>query len=311
MNRLFSFLLFFFLPILAFSQEMVKVNILELYDKIPAPPVDAKAAHARLVCVTENSAPRCDAEKFYQPINSELAALQQRVEKTLAALAQPSVTAMQQMDPQEMQKKLEKMTPEEKMKFAMQMSQQLTGAQNIQPESEEVQAAIEEVNKVNSRANEDYISPDATAKKMTQLQSDYQRKHDEIRKWKDAEYEKVPQIPGGPGVGMIKEPKAMHAFNLNAIAKQLAAENEYLAALQKLWPEELKKRKAIYEPLQQALVTVEYGEAAVNTTFKQMFVQSQAAMLTTAANLIHLSRTASESAGRLWQEKLNLEKEKP
>jgi hypothetical protein len=33
-------------------------------------------------------------------------------------------------------------------------------------------------------------------------------------------------------------------------------ENEYLAALQKLWPEELKKRKAIYEPLQQALVTV-------------------------------------------------------
>lgn len=58
MNRLFSFLLFFFLPILAFSQEMVKVNILELYDKIPAPPVDAKAAHARLVCVTENSAPR-------------------------------------------------------------------------------------------------------------------------------------------------------------------------------------------------------------------------------------------------------------
>jgi CDGSH-type Zn-finger protein/uncharacterized Fe-S cluster protein YjdI len=36
------------------------------------------------------------------------------------------------------------MTPEEKMKFAMQMSQQMAGAQNIQPESEEVQAAIEE-----------------------------------------------------------------------------------------------------------------------------------------------------------------------
>jgi hypothetical protein len=107
----------------------------------------------------------------------------------------------------------------------------------------------------------------------------------------------------------VKEPKAAYALNLSAVTKHLAVENEYLAALQKLWPEELKKRKAIYGPLQQALVTVEYGEAAVNTTFKQMFVQSQATMLTTAATLIHLSREATESAGRLWQEKLNLEKQ--
>lgn len=210
-----------------------------------------------------------------------------------------------------MQKKLEKMTPEEKMQFAMQMSQQMAGMQNIQPESEEVQAAIEEVNKVNSRANEDFISPDATAKKFTQIQSDWRRQQDEIKKWRAAEYEKVPQISGGPGVGMIKEPKAMHALSLSAVAKHLAVENEYLAALQKLWPEELNKRKTIYAPLQQALVTVEYGEAAVNTTFKQMFVQSQVSMITTAATLIHLSREASESAGRFWQEKLNLEKGKP
>ncbi|GEM_PF-4788076 len=258
MKRRFAFLLCFSLPILSYSQEMVKVNIVTLYDKIPAPPVDAKVAHARLVCVVENAAQRCDAVKFYQPINSELAALQQRLEKTQAALAQPSVNAMQKIDPQEMQKKLEKMTPEEKIKFAMQMSQQMAGAQNIQPESEEVQAAIEEVNTVNSRANEDYINPDETAKKMTQMQSDWRRKQDEVRKWQSAEYEKVPQISGGPGVGII----------------------------------------------------VEYGEAAVNTTFKQMFVQGQTVMLTTAANLIHLSREASESAGRVWQEKLQLEKQK-
>ncbi|MGH7597987.1 MAG: hypothetical protein ACREOI_16680 [bacterium] len=287
------------------------MNILTLYDKIPAPPADAKAAHARLVCVAENTMQRCDAEKFYLPINSELAALQQRLEKTQAALAQPSVAAMQQIDPKEMQKKLEKMTQEEKIQFAMQMSQQMAGAQNIQPESEEVQAAIEEVNKVNSRANDDFISPDETAKKMTQIMTDWRRQQDEIKKWKAAEYEKVPQVSMGPGIGLVKEPKAMHALNLNAVAKHLAVENEYLAALQKLWPEELKKRKAIYEPLQQALVIVEYGEAAVNTTFKQMFVQGQASMLTAATMLIHLSREASESAGRLWQEKLNLEKQKP
>ena len=125
MKRLFAFLLCFSLPILASGQGMVKVNILALYDKIPAPPVDAKAAHGRLVCVVENTAQRCDAAKFYQPINGELAALQQRLEKTQATLAQPSVAAMQKIDPQEMQKKLEKMTPEEKMRFAMQMSQQL------------------------------------------------------------------------------------------------------------------------------------------------------------------------------------------
>lgn len=58
MSRFLFTLLCFSLPFLAFGQEMVKVNILTLYDKIPAPPVDAKAAHARLVCVTENTVQR-------------------------------------------------------------------------------------------------------------------------------------------------------------------------------------------------------------------------------------------------------------
>ena len=99
MKRLFALLLCFSLPLLASGQEMVKVNILALYDKIPAPPVDAKAAHARLVCVVENAAQRCEAVKFYQPINSELAALQQRLEKTEGALALPCVNSMQKIDP--------------------------------------------------------------------------------------------------------------------------------------------------------------------------------------------------------------------
>ena len=85
----------------------------------------------------------------------------------------------------------------------------------------------------------------------------------------------------------------------------------YLTALQKLWPEELKKRKARSEPFQQALVTVEYGEAANNARYKQMLLQGQASMLTTAATLVKLSRDASESAGGRWAEKLRLEKQKP
>ncbi|NUM76847.1 hypothetical protein HUU40_20995, partial [candidate division KSB1 bacterium] len=48
MKSLIAHLLCLLFPVLAFSQEMVKVNILEVYDKIPAPPADAQAAHSRL-----------------------------------------------------------------------------------------------------------------------------------------------------------------------------------------------------------------------------------------------------------------------
>ncbi len=311
MKRRLFILLCFFHPILTFSQEMVKVNILEQYDKIPAPPTDARAAHGRLVCAVENGFENCEAKKFYQATTDALAALEQQITKTNAALAQPGVQAMQQIDPQEMQKKIEAMSPEEKIQFAMQMSQMALGMQNVQPESEEVQEALAEFGEVSVAVNSEYTNPDEIARKKLQLDADRQRKHDEIDAWAKAEHAKIPQVAGGPGVGMIPEPKAAHALRISTVDKHLAVDNEYLTALQKWWPEEIKKQKARFTPFQQKLAAVDYGGQANNTVHKQTLVHGQSMMLNAAAALAQFSREVSESAGRRWQDKLKLEKEKP
>lgn len=304
-------LLFFFIfPVLAFSQEMIKVDILERYGKIPAPPADAQAAYNRLVCVVENGFEKCEAKKFYLLTADALAALEQQITKTQAALAQPGVQAMQQIDPQEMQKKIEAMSPEEKIQFAMQMSQMALGMQNVQPESEEVQEALAAFGEVSVAVNSEYTNPDEIAKQKRQLDAERQRKHEEIDAWAQAEHAKIPQVAGGPGVGMIPEPKAAHALKVSTVEKHIATDNEYLTALQKWWPEEIKKQKARFSPFQQKLAAVDYGEQANSTVHKQTLVQGQSMMLSTAAALAQFSRDVSESAGKRWQEKLKLEKEK-
>lgn len=308
--RRFAFLVLgLLLPALAFSQEMVKVNLIEQFDKVPAPPADAKIAYTRLVCTEKDGFESCDAEKFYQPTAEAIAALEQRLTALNAALAQPGVQAMQQIDPQEMQKKLEAMSPEQKIQFAMQMSQMALGMQSVQPESEEVQAAVAAFGEMSVAVNSEYTNPDATAKKKQQLDAERQRRQEEIKTWAEAEQKKIPQVPGGPGVGMIAEPKATHALHVATVEKQLAVDNEYLAALQKWWPEEIKKLQARFTPFQEKLAAVEYGEQANNTVHQQTLVQGQSMMLSAAATLIQISRAASESAGQLWQRKLKLEQE--
>lgn len=311
MKSLIAHLLCLLFPVLAFSQEMVKVNILEVYDKIPAPPADAQAAHSRLVCVVENGFERCEAKKFYQSTADALAALEQQITKTNAALAQPGVDAIKQIDPQEMQKKIEAMSPEEKIQFAMQMSQMALGMQNVQPESEEVQEALAAFGEVSVAVNSEYTNPDEVAKKKTQMDAERQRKHEEIDTWARAEHAKIPQVAGGPGVGMIPEPKAAHALRISTVEKHLAVDNEYLTALQKWWPEEIKKQKTRFTPFQQKLAAVDYGEQANSTVHKQTLVQGQSMMFSAAAALAQFSRDVSESAGRRWQDKLKLDKENP
>jgi len=310
MKRLFSVLLCFSFPILTFSQEMVKVNLIEQFDKVPAPPADAKTAHNRLVCSEKDGFESCDAEKFYQPTAEAIAALEQRLTALNAALAQPGVQAMQQIDQQEMQKKLETMSPEQKIQFAMQMSQMALGLQSVQPESEEVQAAVAAFGEMSVAVNSEYNNPDEIARKKQQLDAERQRRQEEIKVWAEAEQKKIPQVPGGPGVGMIPEPKATHTLHVARVEKRLAVDNEYLAALQKWWPEEIKRLKARFTPFQEKLAAVEYGEQANNTVHQQTLVQGQSMMLSAAATLIQISRAASESTGQLWQRKLKLESEK-
>lgn len=61
--------LFLLVPMLASGQQFVKVNILDYYDKVPAPPADAKEAYSKAECAGEDVMKYCAVAKLYQSIS--------------------------------------------------------------------------------------------------------------------------------------------------------------------------------------------------------------------------------------------------
>jgi len=299
-------------PMVVLGQEMIKVNVLEYYDKIPAPPLDVKDAYARLVCTGEVDNQRCSSEKFYKAVVDELKPLSERMEKLNMVLSQPTVNVMQQIDPEAVKKKMESMTQEEKIQYAMQMSQQMSQQLNVAnktaPESPAVLDAIEEHGRINEQvALEMTTAADPTNPKM-KLVLERSRKHDDVKTWAEAEHKKIPLVNYGPGAGQMPDQKKVAALERATLDKHLVVENDYLKALQTVWKDELAKQKARFTPYQQKLAAVHYGEDAISYTNKTTLLGGQGLMLETARSLINWSQSATDEAAGWWQQQLDLEK---
>ena len=90
---------------------MIKVNVLEYYEKISAPPLDVKDAYARLDCAADLQ--HCNSDKLYKSLNAEFA----RIGKLNMTLSQPTANTMQKLDAEAIKKKMESMTRDEKIKY--------------------------------------------------------------------------------------------------------------------------------------------------------------------------------------------------
>jgi hypothetical protein len=301
-------ILLMIIPFQAFSQEMVKINVPALADKFPPPPADVKAAYLRLECIEVNMAQQCSADKFYQPMTDTLAAIKLQLEKLSLALTVPASSGMQNMTEEEIQTKLDSMSLEEQMQFAMQMSY---GAGAMQPESsDEVIAALEEYSQLTEQISMEIQNPGELIQKGITLAQQRDNKHQEINSWFNEEYGKLPIVSFGE-VGRGAEPKAEYALKVAALEKHIAAENEYLHALQKFWPEYRGHLQARYMPFQEKLAAINYGEDALNPQNKRLLVSGQGLLLTPAEELLSFSREATENAAKWWLQKLQLGQEKP
>jgi len=299
------------LPALTLGQEMIKVNVLGLYDRVPLPPASVQAAYERHECKVENTYLRCYLDKFYKPIIDEQNMLGQQFEKLNLVLNAPAPASLQQMDPEEIRKKMESMSVEEKMQFAMAMTQQMgLGPKALTPESEDVIAAQEEYAKLNERFALDMQNTEARYKKQTDLKQARERKHEEVNAWYTAEHKKIPLVSYDEA-GRYPEPKAEYALKQAAMDKHFTVENEYLQALLKYWPEEINYLKTLYTPFQQKLAAINYGEDAENIETKRLLVGGQTSMLGSVEALIKLSRAATEEAVKWQLGKIELEKQKP
>jgi len=310
MTRIVCSLLLIFLSIPSFAQEMIKVNIIELYDKVPAPPPDVKAARARAECTGEGVTLNCNTEKFFKPTEESTDALSRRFGDLGMALAQPQADAMKKVDPEEMNKKLASMTQEEQIAYAMEMSKQMGLTKALQPEPEAVQAALEECNVLNQAIAADAQNIMEITKKKMALREQRDMKHQEISEWEAAEAKRIPLVDGGEA-GKFHDPKLSYILRVKAMDRHIVAENEYLKALPAQWNDQLKSEKTRYSPLQGKLVTIHYGEDAKNVESKQRLVEGQSELLGPIGELMSVSKEATDSALNWWRQREEVVAQKP
>lgn len=303
--------LVFITPFQLFSQAMVRVNMVALADEVPLPPADVNAAWQRLECTEVNMSLRCSADKFFQSVEQELASVKQQLEQLNLTLTAPAPSGIQDINPEEIQKKMATMTPAEQMQFAMQLNEQMGfGPRSLQPEPDEVIAALEAHNELATQISMELMNPSPEYQKRLALAQERQERHQTVDGWFKAEYDKLPQVSFGEA-GRGPEPKAEYALRLAALEKHIAAENEYLQALNEFWQQYRDYLKGQYDPFQEKLAAINYGDDVVNVENKRILVGGQGLLLAPAENLAAFSREATDAAAKWWIQKLDLEKQKP
>lgn len=298
------------LPFMAFGQDVVKVNILEIANKIPAPPTDVKDAFSRTVEVQQEGSVSSHRETgpYYKPVKDKMEAVNKQIEKALQVLAKPQMDVANEMNQKEMQKKFQTMSQEEQMKMAMEMSKKM-GMGAIVPESEPVKAATTECINVNQAIGQDMQGAQEWYRKRQKMEQDREKQHSDIDAWKETELAKLPQVSYGEMGG--PEPKAEYALLTKVMQKHLTVENDYLKAVQKEWKAGWDKYVARFSRLQEKLAKINYGADAKNPTTKQQLLTGQGQMVSGTGDLIELSSKATKSTAEWWQRKLELEKNKP
>lgn len=312
MTRAFIIALILAFPFVAVGQDVVKVNILEIAGKVPAPPSDVKDAFSRSVEVKEpgDMNARRVVEPYYKPVKDRLEAANQQIGKAIETLSRPQMDAAKEMDQKEMQKKFKSMSREEQMKMAMEMSKKMgMGSRVIARESNDVMAAQEEGLKITGAVAQDVQTYQANYDARQKLFTDRDAKHDEIQAWEQEEEKKLPQV--NTGEMSAPEEHALYALQTKAMNKHLAVENDFLKSIQKEWKKAQEKYDGRFAAFQEKLAKVHYGEDARNPETKRQMLNGQLQMVSGAGELVGLSSKATEEASIWWQRKLELEKSKP
>ncbi|MBX2991516.1 MAG: hypothetical protein KF749_10165 [Bacteroidetes bacterium] len=293
----------FAVPAFAYSQTMVKVNLLDLYGQVPSPPKSVQEAYSRAKCTVNGDNYFCDTKEFYRRINEKINKIGEQVERTNVALTVPGTPAMASVDPQVMERKMASMSQAEKVQYAMAVMQQMNlGPKALAPESDEVQKAVEEYSRL---AGDTQGFAERVARKG-QIDVDRDRKHREVNAWAEAEIGKLPYVDFSEA-GRFKDQRKVHAIHVKAMEKHIAVENEYLDVFRKYWNDVLLAYTARYTTLQQNLAAINYGEDAKNIETKRHLIGAMQLMMGPASELLVLSGDATNTALNWWTQKLKLD----
>ena len=279
----------------AAAQQTVPIDIVALLGQIPEPPSTLIHAHGRATCAPPRA---CDASPLYAPLEARLTDVARQLELAIAAGGRPAGDPMMGMTPEEMRSKLEAMTREEQVAFAVEMSRQ----QNAPPrqESAPVVAALAEAARLTQEASTDVLGETPSVRagfthRREELRATLERELAEINTWFHN---------GGfyDSQGLPNE--RWEAGTAQAMERRIAAHESYLQGLAEAFSKEVTFQQARFSPFQQKLVAIAYGQHAVNAMSRTQLLAIQQMMVRAGAMLAEASRTATEDGAALWVKKL-------
>jgi hypothetical protein len=278
---------------LAFGQQPIKVNLLDYFDKVTPPPASAKAAYEKC---DWNLSGRKIADSMFKSLENEL-------EKFQASISIPAGSAQEDMatkmkDP-EFKKKMKTMSKEEKMKMAMQMSQNMQPGQ-MRLESEAVNKVMQDCSQLTEESTRNLGSANDEMKRQAKRVQDLEASHKAVDQWESAEIDKLPRA-GGEGVE--HDPKAVAAVRLKAINKHIAVVDEDLKQIGKAWADTKAKSKQQFAEYEADLEKIHFGDDAQNNTSKTQISTGQSKMIGALSGLVRDSKNSYLDAAP-WYKKL-------
>jgi hypothetical protein len=296
--RVFSILLFILIAPLARAQQSLQA----LHTRIPAPPATAAAAPAWLTGANVATLRQQlkDQRAFVDKLNKDASTA-----ATAGASTGPIDFARAQRDPayaQEMQRKLAAMTPDEQMKFAMQM-QQAQSAQAVQDvqamaaDSDAVQLAAEHWPDYQVKSMGGGITAQVTA--VNDLRQKVSARAMQIAE----QAEKKLKCSDGEGSCTAADQAADKATLKAAHAQIVAEYDKALAAIGPQIEAARKARAADIAAAQKDLGPAQYGAAARSTANKQLLVAYHNAVLGEVEQLFMLSEDVAKWAAQRVQDR--------
>jgi hypothetical protein len=290
-RTLISILIFILIAPLARSQQSLQA----LHSRVPAPPATAAAATAWLASpeYTTLAKQLKDQRAFVDKLGRDAGA------QATAGMSTGTIDfARAQRDPayaQEMQRKLAAMTPDEQMKFAMQM-QQAQSAQAIQ----DVQAMAADPEAVTLAVEHwpDYQMKQSTGGIQAQLTavSEIQRKVSARALQISEQASKKMKCGDGEGSCSAADQAADKATLKAAYAQIIAEYDAALAQIGQQFAAARKARAADIAAVQKDLAPAQYGAAAKSSANKQMLAAYHNAALLEVEQLFTLSEDVAKWA---------------
>ncbi len=308
------FILAFIVSLTASAQKsaMLRMPFAPILEKVPPPPASVDAAFAKFQYDPEQD--KLDQYTVTAGLKTTLEEYQKQIADIQLANAMaenigdpnsPEMDLAQKMKDPEYQKKLQSMSEEEKIKFAMQM-QSKSAPPKMVLESPVAIKALEACQGISQKSYESLSiggMPLQTAYRNFDEQS--AKAHQDLKEALTNDVAKLPTVQ--PGEGSDPEPKAYKALMLKYFNKQIDQANGDLKRVREIWDTFKAHHLADVSGYDTQLAAIGYGDKVKNKIILNQFSPFQSSEIYDISELIGMTEKEYERAAQWKAAKVHYE----